>query len=175
MFSKNLSNTTHWYAIHTHSRQEERANSNLRSLPIETFVPRIKERRFNQFSGKVDYVIKPFFPGYIFARFVASEMLHKVRFTRGVHSIAGFYGSPTPIDDETIEIIRQRMGPDYLIRIGPDLKVGDQVRITDGPLKDFVGIFGRNMRGSERVMVLLETVRYQAHIVIEQEKLEKIS
>jgi hypothetical protein len=34
-----------WYLVQTHSRQEDRAESNLRSFGIETLAPRLKDRR----------------------------------------------------------------------------------------------------------------------------------
>ncbi|MGH9754026.1 MAG: transcription termination/antitermination NusG family protein, partial [Blastocatellia bacterium] len=76
-----------WYAIQTHPKQENRAESNLKAWNVETFFPRIKDCRFNEFTGEPSYFIKPLFPGYLFSRFALNNLLHKVRFTRGVHSV----------------------------------------------------------------------------------------
>ena len=35
-----------WYAIHTHPKQENRAESNLQAWNVETFIPRIRDCRF---------------------------------------------------------------------------------------------------------------------------------
>ena len=57
-----------WYVLHTHPKQENRAESNLLSWNVETFVPRYKTRRRNQFKSNPGYTVRPLFPGYIFVR-----------------------------------------------------------------------------------------------------------
>ena len=161
-----------WYVIHTHPNQEERANGNLISWNVETFAPRRKERRYGH-AGGPSYVVKPLFPRYIFARFNVEDLLHKVRFTRGVHSVVSFGGSPTPVGDDVIETIRSRSGEDGFVRLTDDLKSGDEVSVKDGVLKGIVGVFERQMRDSERVMILLKTVSYQTHIVVDRGLVEK--
>ncbi|HEV2707915.1 MAG TPA: transcription termination/antitermination NusG family protein, partial [Pyrinomonadaceae bacterium] len=77
--------TPQWYAIYTHAKQEERAESNLRAWRVETFNPKAKEIRKRN-SNPNGFVTTQLFPRYIFARFVAQNLLHKVSYTRGVHS-----------------------------------------------------------------------------------------
>ncbi len=162
-----------WYAIHTHPKQEERAESNLRAWQVETFAPRYKQRRYNQYTNHPSQLIKPLFPRYIFARFVASELLHKVRYTRGVHSVVSFGQEPLPVDDELIAIIQARRSEDGFIRIGDELKAGDHVMIKAGHFKGFTGIFERSMKDADRVMIMLKTVGYQPHVVVEKEHVMK--
>jgi transcriptional antiterminator RfaH len=162
-----------WYAIHTHPKQEERAESNLKAWLVETFLPRYKQRRYNQYTSQPSQLIKPLFPRYIFARFVASELLHKVRFTRGVHSVVSFGKEPIPVDDELIAIIQARRSEDGFIRIGDELKAGDHVMIKAGHFKGFTGIFERSMKDADRVMIMLQTVGYQPHVVVEKEHVMK--
>ncbi len=56
-------------------------------------------------------------------------------------NVTGFVGvgtTPVPISFQEIEILKKRMGvetPQYKIEVG----VGDLVKITDGPFKDFEG------------------------------------
>nr|QEO74513.1 hypothetical protein [uncultured bacterium] len=113
------------------------------------------------------------FPGYIFARFDADRLLHKVWYTRGVHSVIGFGGSPSPIADEVINLLQTQVGEDGYIKLGDDLKRGDKIVVTEGPLKNFVGVFERRMQGSERVMVLLDTVSYQGRLAVESDAVKK--
>jgi hypothetical protein len=51
----NLSDEPRWYAIHTRSQQEDRADANLRTLKIETLAPRLKERRLDRYRGELLY------------------------------------------------------------------------------------------------------------------------
>ncbi|HYO62474.1 MAG TPA: transcription termination/antitermination NusG family protein [Pyrinomonadaceae bacterium] len=175
MSRAHISDTPLWYAIHTKPMQEERAGSNLRAWSVETFTPKIKVRRYNQFTGKISLVTKPLFPRYIFARFSAAALLHKVCFTRGVQSVVGFGAGPDPVSDEIIEVIKQREDKDGLVQLYDDLNRGDKVVISDGPLKDFVGVFDGHAKDRDRVSILLTTVSYQNRILIERGLVRKVS
>ena len=165
---------TSWFVIRTNPRQEERADSNLKAWNVETFAPRMRERRYNQFTQEPSHAVKPLFTGYIFARFDLTSLFHKVRFTRGIHSIVGFGGGPAPVDDDIIAIIKSRMDRDGFVRMEDDVKPGDAVVIRDGPLKDFTGIFERETKDADRVMILLNVVSYQAHVECDRALLKRI-
>ena len=164
-----------WYALHTHPKQEDRACSNLRVLGVPIFNPKIRERRYNQFTIMPTYVAKPFFPRYIFARFKISDLYHKVRFTRGVYSVVGFGEGPTSVDEGIIALIQSNVKEDGFVRIDEEIKPGDTVIVQDGPLKNFAGIFEREMKDTDRIRILLETVSYQAHVEIEKDMVKKAS
>src|SRR5262245_10944769 len=133
-----------WYVVHTHPRQEDRVDNNLRNAGIETLAPRIKKYKYNSYTGEMTHKIKPFFPNYIFARFEATRLLHNIRLTRGVHSVVCYGTTPAMVDDSIITTIQSRIEEDGYIEIGETLKPGDEVIIEDGPLKDFRGIFERD-------------------------------
>lgn len=175
MNSNDIINAYCWYAIHTHLRQEERVYSNLSVRGVETFLPRIKERKYNHFADKVTYIIRPFFPRYIFAKVKIADMLHKISFTRGVHSVVGYGGDPAPINDEIISVIKSRTGEGGCIMPREQLAPGDEVIIEEGPLKSLRGIFERETNGADRVRILLKAISFQAHLVIGREMLKKAS
>jgi transcriptional antiterminator RfaH len=169
------SGAVRWYAIHTKPKQEGRADSNLRAWSVETFTPRVNERRYT-LAGHLKNELKPLFPQYIFARFDARRMLQLVYFTRGVHDVVRFgREDPTPIDNEIIAIIRSRVGANGLIDLSEKFKAGDKIVIKDGPLKNFIGIFERDVKESHRVMILLSTLKYQAHLLLGRELVKKIN
>jgi transcription antitermination factor NusG len=165
--------TALWYVIHTHTKQEDRVGSNLRVLGVPTFNPKIRERRYNQFSIVPTYVTKPLFPRYIFARFRINDLYHKVRFTRGVYSVVSFGEGPTPIAGEVITLIQSNVKEDGFFRIDEEIRPGDRIIVKDGPLKNLAGIFERTMKDTDRIRILLETVSYQAHIEIERGLVKK--
>ena len=166
--------TPQWYAIHTHPAQEARAALNLQSWKVEVFNPLFKDRRYNEFTNKPIYLIKPLFPRYIFARFSVAELLTKVSFTRGVKSVVSFGDYPIPIENEIIMLIKSQIGEDGLVHFGKPLKSGDKVVIEDGHLKHLHGIFEREVKGQSRVTILLEAVKYQGRVVVEKEHVRKI-
>ncbi len=162
-----------WYVIRTGPKQEERAISNLSAWRVETFLPKLRVRRRNHFTGVTKYVPGPMFPHYAFARFNANKALHQICYTRGVHSVVHFGGVPARVDDSIIELIRSQVGVDGFVQVEDDLKVGDYVKIKEGPLANFVGVFAAKMDERDRVLILLTTVSYQGRIVIEKEFVEK--
>lgn len=174
MSSQNALENPCWYVVHTKHREEERADTNLRAWKVPTFYPRIRDRRVNQFTGKMTELVKPLFPGYLFAHFDASRLLSKVKYTRGVHDVISFGDSPTPIDESIIELLQSRVEADGFVRIGEELKLGDKVRVKSGPLKGLQGVFNRKIKGTDRVHLLLKTASYQAGVIIEGDCLGKI-
>lgn len=164
---------TRWYVIHTHPKQEDRAGSNLRVLGVPILNPKIRERRYNQFSIVPTYITKPLFPRYIFAQFVINDLYRKVRFTRGVYSVVSFGKGPTPIDEEIIALVQSNIKEDGFVRIDEEIWPGDRVIVKDGPLRNFAGIFEREMKDTDRIRILLETVSYQAHVEIERDMVKK--
>lgn len=160
-----------WYAIYTKPKQEDKVEENLARASIEVFNPKLRRKRLVR--GRYEHVIRPFFPNYLFARFDPVLQYHLIKYTRGVSGILGNVGSPWPVSEEMISIIRSRMNEEGLIVIRPDIKVGDKVEITEGPFTGFIGIFEREMKDKDRIIVLLNTIEYQARVEIEKELLKK--
>lgn len=156
-----------WYAIRTHPKQENRAESNLKAWNVETFFPRIRDSRFNEFTGEPSYFTKPLFPGYLFARFALNNMLHKVRFTRGVHSVVCVGSNPKEVDENVIEIIAAQIDEAGFVKIGADLEPGAKVLIQAGPFKGLTGIFEREASAADRIQILLDCVNFQARVEVE--------
>ena len=167
-----VSDNPRWYAVHTKPRQEGRAEGNLRARGVEVFAPTVRERRRWQAYGGT-YVHRLLFPGYLFAHFDAGRMLHKVGLTRGVNKVVNFGGWPAAIDDSVIELIRSRVGADGHVSLGERFEAGDRVVIREGPFANLAGVFEREVRSSERVMILLAAVQYQSHVLVNVEQVRK--
>ncbi len=172
MSSPNREYLPRWYALHTHPKQEGRAESNLLAWKVETFFPRYRLSRQNPYRSKPSYSVSPLFRGYIFARFGGREMFHKIRYTRGVHSIVSMGNSPVPVDDAIIEMIMSRRDGDGFVKLDDEIKLGDEVVVNGGVFSGLVGIFDRRMKGSERVVILLKTV-YQFSVVVPETNVKK--
>ena len=162
-----------WYAIHTHPQEEERAAANLRTLKIDTFAPRVKEHHTQRYTGKLIFKTQPFFPRYIFARFACATMLYKVSFTRGVSYVVNFGNGPVPVDDSIIELIRSRIGEDGCVVRHENFKCGDKVSFSDGIFRNLTGIFEREVKAKNRVILLLATLNYQGRIEVDSELVQK--
>jgi transcriptional antiterminator RfaH len=163
-----------WYVVHTRPKQEDRASNNLIAWGVETLTPKLCVKKYNQFTGRSTQVIKPFFPGYIFARFKFNELYHRIRFTRGVHSLVCFNNKPIQVDDEIIDLVRSKIGSDGFVNEFEQLRGGDEVVINDGRFQNFCGVFEREMPDADRVQILLNTVSFQAHIVVDRALVNKV-
>jgi transcriptional antiterminator RfaH len=167
-----------WYVIHTRPQEEARAESNLRGWGIETFLPKAKERRKRTSPGAApSYYVTPLFARYLFARFKADELLYKVTFTRGVHSVVNFGGWPTPVDDEVVELLRNQSDGDGCVRLGEELKKGDKVVISRGPFRNLIGVLeGKaKAKGQDRVTLLLTAVNWQSRVSLDRQLVKKIA
>lgn len=168
-----LNSESAWYAVRTKPMEEERAALNLTSWQVPIFAPKLKERRTSGYGSP--YVTKPLFANYIFARFNPDRQLHNINYTRGVQNVVSFGGHPIPIDEEVIDVIRERIGDDGFIHTDEeDLRPGDRVRINSGPFEDLVGVFKQSTRDKERVKILLDAMKCQSHILINRECVEKV-
>lgn len=162
-----------WYVIQTKPKQEDRAYQNLSVGGIETFVPKIVNSTKNKFSGRAKHQLNPLFPQYIFARFKAKEKLQQVRFTRGVHKIVSFGESPCPIDEDIIKLIKARSKENDLIDLEEKFEQGETVVMTKPYLQNFVGVFENKLNHNDRVSILLSSINYQAHVVIDKKFVAK--
>ncbi|HEY6215585.1 MAG TPA: transcription termination/antitermination NusG family protein [Pyrinomonadaceae bacterium] len=163
----------HWYAVRTKPKEEDRADFNLQAYRVKTFAPKLKQLSTSKHGGR-RYTIKHLFPPYIFAYFNAETQLHNVNYTRGVQHVVSFANNPVWISDDVIDLIKSKVGDDGLVCLHEELKPGDEVRITSGPLQSLVGVFKRHMSDKERVEILLNTINYQSHLLIDREMVEKI-
>lgn len=89
----------------------------------------------------------------------------EIRFVNARSSWRGFVRI-APIDDELIAEIHARMDKTNVIRNTNALNPGDKVVIQSGLLRNFVGVFERNVPGAERVQILLRSVAYSAHVEV---------
>ena len=174
MNKESAADASQWYVVHTNPRQEERANNNLRAWGVETLNPKLRTRRYNEFTGAPSTITQPLFPRYLFARFNAEKQLAKIWFTRGVHDVVCFGGSPALVDEDIIALLRSRIDEDGFVKTIDDLKRGDKVKIKAGPMRNFMGVFEHELKASERILVLLSSINYQGHLVVGRNLVEKV-
>jgi transcriptional antiterminator NusG len=90
-------------------------------------------------EGKRRTVERRVFPGYILVQMLMDEdSWYVVRNTPGVTGFVGMGNEPTPLRPEEVSSIMKRMEADAP-RVKVTYKIGQKVRITDGPFADFMG------------------------------------
>ena len=159
-----------WYCVHTKPKCERSAACVLAELPgVVTFCPQIRFQRSTR-RGKV-WFVEGLFPSYFFARFDASTLLRAVRYSQNIIRVVEFGGLPVPIPDESIALLKREMNHAELREIRVDIKIGDSVEVTEGPMRGLVGIVESLRSGEERVRVLLEFLGRQNVVEVSASKL----
>ena len=162
-----------WYAIHAKPRQESLALLSLQREKVETFFPQLRRKRTIRRVRK--WVTGPLFPGYFFARFDVAHAGRLVRYANGVINVVSFGGKPALVEPTIIAAIKEHATDDVVTVQPPPLRPGDVVEIQTGPLRGLQGIFEREMRDSDRVLILLEVLAKGSHVEVSREQLEKVA
>jgi len=135
-----------WYVIHCYSGYENKVRHNLEQR-IETMG--MKDRIFDVViptqeeievrEGKRRTVERHIFPGYVLVNMsLSEESWYVVRNTPGVTGFVGMGNLPTALRPEEVSQIIKRMEADAPT-VKVSFKVGERVRIVDGPFNDFRG------------------------------------
>jgi len=144
-----------WYLIYTKPRQEALAQENLQRQGYGVYLPKVRLMRRRR--GKQEAVVEPLFPRYLFIHLdTQTDNWAPIRSTFGVASLVRFGSEPAQVPDELVAQLKSQEGQEGLHEWAePKLKVGDRVRVAEGPLKGVEGILLAKS-GQERVMLLLE-------------------
>jgi transcriptional antiterminator RfaH len=162
-----------WFALHTKPRRENFAVTNVSTLGIESFLPRLKTERL--VGGSPRAIIKPLFPGYFFARFSPENSFESIKATHGVLQVVSSGRMPIPVPEEVVQEIQDRIQEDGLIRIPwQKLAPGTQVTIRDGLFEGMMGRVERELDDHRRVAILLETL-WEARVMIERQWIEALA
>jgi transcriptional antiterminator NusG len=151
-----------WYVIHCYSGYENKVRHNLEQR-IETMgmkdqifdvvIPTQEEIEVK--DGKRRTVERHIFPGYVLVNMqLTEESWYVVRNTPGVTGFVGMGNNPTALRPEEVSQIVKRMEAEAPT-VKVTFKVGERVRIIDGPFNDFRGVVSEidMERTKVRVMV----------------------
>jgi transcription elongation factor/antiterminator RfaH len=154
-----------WYVVNVLPNQEVRADLNLRQQGFESWLPRV--RRARRHARRVDTVLAPFFPGYLFVRLDrAVDHWRSINGTFGVRRLLCQDDRPLVVPNGLVETLQGTVDEDGLLIVPTDqLRIGDQVRLLSGPFADSVGTLVR-LAGKERVGLLLNLLGREVETLI---------
>jgi transcription elongation factor/antiterminator RfaH len=156
-----------WFVVHTLPHQEKRAQIQLENQRYRTFLP--KREKTIRHARKLTTVVAPFFPRYMFIILDPEhDQWRPINGTLGVARLVMQGERPNPVPPGIVETLIASTGPDGLLqlRLGPHLKVGDSVRLTQGPFAEYLGTLDR-LDESGRVRVLLDMLGRQVPVLAE--------
>ena len=177
-----------WYVIHTYSGYEKKVKTNLEhridSMQMqdkiyEVVVP--SETTIEMKNGKREPVERKMFPGYVLVNMIelkdgdrsSNEAWFAVRNTPGVTSFVGAENKPIPLlDHEVKSILKQSEAAAPTLK--PTFTRGQNVRITDGPFSEFIGVVDEVSTERNKVKVLVSFFGRETPVELDFLQVEKL-
>jgi len=170
-----------WYVLHTYSGYEDAVAQNLKqrieSLGMEDKIFNVlvpKEKKIKIKSGRRSVIEEKIYPGYVLVEMIVTDDSWYV--VRNTPRVTGFVGSgttPIPVSGKEIEVLQKQMGveePTYKIEV----VLGDPVKITDGPFKDFDGKVSAIDDARGKVTVLVSMFGRETPVELDYLQIKKI-
>ena len=176
-----MSETPKWYVIHTYSGYEntvassiEKAveNRGMHDLITDVTIPVEIVREVK--NGKTREIERKLFPGYVLVKMILTdESWYLVRNTRGCTGFVSPNSNKTlPLTDEEAAQWGAEKHETETIEIS--YKVGDSVRVCDGPLSGFVGIVDEIEQQQNRVHVIVSMFGRETPVELELNQVEVV-
>lgn len=153
-----------WYAIHVLSGHERKVKAYLENEAAAlglsdrlagVLIP--SEEVTEMREGKKRVRNKTFFPGYMLVEMVLDkDTQHLILNTPGITNFVGPKNRPQPLRQDEIDRILGRVQESRTKEIvSVPFKVGDPVRVTDGPFLDFTGFVEEINEEKKKAKVLV--------------------
>ena len=172
-----MAETPKWYVVHTYSRYENKVAQNIEKvvenqgfgdLIFEVKIP--TETVVEYKNDKKREVERKIFPGYVLVKMILTDDSWYV--VRNIRGVTGFVGSATnaiPLtEDEVLALGMERR------EIVVAYNVGDQVKITDGPLATFLGTVEEIEPEKNRVCVVVSMFGRETPVELELDQVEVV-
>ena len=164
----------HWHALYVKSRFERKVFNQLQDMGVEAYLPLITQ--IKQWSDRRKKVEEPLFKSYLFVRNNEKEYLAILNLV-GVVKFVTFEHKAVVVPENQIIAIKRYIDDyeqdkeDKVMR-SEDLKIGQLVRITHGPMQ---GLIGRlESVKDKRLVVYIEAVGQYLPVSIPRTKVEPI-
>jgi transcriptional antiterminator NusG len=171
-----------WYAIQTYSGYEEAVARYLKqrveSLAMNDKIFNIvvpKEKKIKVKGGRRQTVEEKIYPGYVLVEMILSDDSWYV--VRNTPRVTGFVGAdstnPTPLSKDEIDALLARMGKEES-KFNIDLRVGDLVKVTDGPFKEYDGKISEIDEEKGRIKVMVPIFGRDTAVELDSLQVKKI-
>ena len=151
-----------WFVVHSYSGYENKVRTNLEqriaSMGMQDKIFKVvvpTEEEVEIRDGQKRSSRRRVFPGYILVQMLMDdESWYVVRNTPGVTGFVGSGAKPSPLTEEDVAKILTRMETEQP-RIKVSFRIGETVRIIEGPFADFMAVVDELYpeRGKVRVLV----------------------
>ncbi len=173
-----MKDNVNWYVVHTYSGYENKVKANIEKVIenrglqesiIKVAVP--TEEVVETKDNKKKIVIKKIFPGYVLVKMaMTDETWYVVRNTRGVTGFVGPGSKPIPLTDEEVDAMGVDVRPVLI-----DFEVGDNIKVTAGPLESFIGVVEEISLEKKKVRVMVSMFGRDTPVELEFDQVEPLS
>jgi transcriptional antiterminator NusG len=172
---------TAWYVVHSYSGYENKVKKNLehridsmgmQNQIFQVVVPTEEEVELR--DGQRRTTERRVFPGYILVEMAMNDdTWYAVRNTPGVTDFVRSGTKPVPLRPEEVDKILRRMEAEAP-KIKVSFRVGQKVRITEGPFEDFMGTVDTIDTDRARVRVLVSMFGRETPIEVDFLQVERV-
>lgn len=162
-----------WYCLHTKPAKEAQVAAYCHTtLGLEAFYPKLSQHRTIRRVRRL--VIGPLFPRYLFCRLDVSTDYRSARYAPDALDLVHFGHRPAIVPIELITALKKWAGDSRdTITLRPQFQPGDQVEISDGPLRGLPAIILRATDDKDRVAVLLSVLQEGVQMTISRAQLRR--
>lgn len=150
-----------WLAIATQPHKERVAIENLQRQGYETYCPMLRKQV--RHARRVQDVLRPFFPGYVFAKLGADGVWRSMQSTFGVRRVIAFGEAPCLLSGDFIAALHAREVDGAIIKPGKDYQIGQTVCLTGGAFDGLVATIVE-MDEKQRLVVLLDLLNQMVRV-----------
>jgi len=178
--------TPRWYILQTYVGFEDAVrrtleakieNSNLGDKLLELFIPIKKLTKLNK-KGERTEKFEKIYPGYIYLRMILDkEIAYLLQNTQYVSRIAGTGDFAVALEEGYVERLKEKLakeseesGKATII----DYRIGETIKVTDGPFKDMHGKISAIDKENSRVNVLLTIFDRETNVELDILEIQKV-
>ena len=127
-----------WFVVYTKSRSEKRVAALLTRRGIVNYCPLNRIKR--QWADRKKLVYEPLFTSYVFVHASDEELYPIKQVSSNIVNFVYWQGKPAVIKDSEIESIQRFLNEYTNVTLEKkNVRIGDVVRILNGPLMDLEG------------------------------------
>jgi transcription antitermination factor NusG len=165
------SNATHsWYALRVRSWFEKIVAIHLQARGYESFLPLYRHRR--RWSDRFKELELPLFAGYVFCQFSPLNRL-PILSIPGVVCVVGVGRTPLPVDEAEIAALQVAAKSGLPQHPWPFLRIGQKVRIENGPLCGVEGILS-GVRGQHRLVLSITLLQRSVAVQVDEASVQPL-
>lgn len=174
--SKEVNKNLKWYVIHVYTGYEKRVGKYIDGLLTKKYAERVGKVLIPTLDvsstrrGKKTTRKKTLYPGYVFVQLeLDDEMVMDIR---AMTNVSGFPPMnkeyPTQLEEEEVSRLKGQVDSSEKAKVYRiSFRVGQMVRVTEGPFKNFSGVVESINPDRGRVRVIVTVLGRQAPIEID--------